>query len=263
MNWFQNLTQGVRSGGMALPAPGQQQAPAPANGAQPAPVVPSGAPAGTPAGVPAAAPQGQPEQKSGLDGFGDLFKIPEGAQNKQDVFASPLFTTGTDSEAFQQGIGNIDFTQGVNSELYAKALGGDQASLQQLLNSVQRGTFARMARFTQQMVEHGLKTYHERSSAAMPDVMRNVMTQTQMQENPIMAHKNVQPLVDSLRTAFIAANPNATPAQIAQQVSNYLTTVAQEIGSAAPRNGVNGNPVNPGASSQQPASQNWEDLLFK
>lgn len=189
--------------------------------------------------------------KSPLDGFSTLFKLPTDAVDPMAEFDKPLFSLRTDSPEFAKAIGERDFSQVVPEDIIAKALQGDAGSFRQAINHALRAQFSTMSHFVQQMVEQGVKTYHGRSSAAMPHMFKDFAGKTALADSlPNANHAGVQPLMQGLQAQMQKAYPNDSPQQTAQRVRDYLMAVAQGITPASDPNArdpVTGKAMNGGA----------------
>lgn len=213
-------------------------------------------------GMQAAQPQPQTppqEPESPLAQFAKLFETSkEGPQAPAQVqLDAPLFAM--DATKLRESVSKQNFVGQIDPQLQARALQGDAQALSQLLNAQAQNVFVHAAMLTQNMVEQGINTYNARLQGVLPTTFKSLATQDALAAaTPAAGHAAVQPLLQSLQSQILAANPNMPPHEVAQQLRNYLQAVGAAL---APQQAPQVTPVNPvtGQPLMQPAAQQSQD----
>lgn len=205
-------------------------------------------------------PQTPPQEpESPLAQFAKLFETSkEGQQAPAQVqLDAPLFAM--DAAKLRESVSKQNFVGQIDPQLQARALQGDAQALSQLLNAQAQNVFVHAAMLTQNMVEQGINTYNARLQGVLPTTFKSLATQDALAAaTPAAGHAAVQPLLQSLQSQILAANPNMPPHEVAQQLRNYLQAVGaalapQQASQVTPVNLVTGQPL------MQPAGQQSQD----
>lgn len=205
-------------------------------------------------------PQTPPQEpESPLAQFAKLFETSkEGPQAPAQVqLDAPLFAM--DATKLRESVSKQNFVGQIDPQLQARALQGDAQALSQLLNAQAQNVFVHAAMLTQNMVEQGINTYNARLQGVLPTTFKSLATQDALAAaTPAAGHAAVQPLLQSLQSQILAANPNMPPHEVAQQLRNYLQAVGAAL---APQQAPQVTPVNPvtGQPLMQPATQQPQD----
>ena len=205
-------------------------------------------------------PQTPPQEpESPLAQFAKLFETSkEGSQAPAQVqLDAPLFAM--DATKLRESVSKQNFVGQIDPQLQARALQGDAQALSQLLNAQAQNVFVHAAMLTQNMVEQGINTYNARLQGVLPTTFKSLATQDALAAaTPAAGHAAVQPLLQSLQSQILAANPNMPPHEVAQQLRNYLQAVGTAL---APQQAPQVAPVNPvtGQPLMQPAGQQPQD----
>lgn len=133
-----------------------------------------------------------------------------------------------------ESIKNADFLQGVDSSLVNKVLAGGEesaAALAELLNSVQRSTFASAMEANSTMTEKALEKFQQQLDARINGVVQNNAAASAVTSKfrNLMADETYGPLVEAFTSAVISNNPSATPGEIASQVEQKLQEFAGKV----------------------------------
>lgn len=219
-NWIAGLFgNNGGDGGSAAPAPAPAPAPSPAPAPAPAPVDPV----------------------SQLDQFKTLWQTPTDAEGKPlplpaDPLAQPLLNL--DPKVIQQSASKLDFAGAIPAELLTKiAAGGQEAAeaLPQILNAAIQQAVAGITLNQGQLLNQALVANNQRVSSVLPGQIRRTQAMDfSEEEDPVLKHPQVQPLVQSLiRTAF-AKDPNADPAKVRQEVAGYLRGIGAAMHETSP-----------------------------
>ena len=162
-----------------------------------------------------------------LDKFGDVWKtVTTDPAASNDVGA--LFA-GVDPKKIMESAGKVDFAKAISPEILSKiqAGGADATSaLVQALNSVAQTVHAQGVIASTKLLEHGLTEAQKRYDAQLPGlVKRHSTSESLLADNPVFSNPALQPLVGALQEQLQRKNPNATGAEIQQQVVDYFNAV--------------------------------------
>lgn len=143
-------------------------------------------------------------------------------QSEENMFAF-------DQSKFGEMVNGMDFMKGIDSELSKKALAGDQASLQQLINSAGRNQFSVMFPSMMRIMEGAFAKHAEKFQTQMQEQIRSTSAAAQLRKsNPAFANPKFKPLVDMLSANIRSKNPSWTPEQVAEAAQTQFS----ELGSA-------------------------------
>lgn len=129
---------------------------------------------------------------------------------------------------------SLDFTAGIDPALATKALGGDAAALMDLVNGAIQNSFAAMTLQTGKLINDGVSLNNTRVKEVLPKHIRAVQVDQATATNPVLSHPAMQPLFTTLKSFAASKNPNASPAEITQQVEGLLTGMAEAMQAASP-----------------------------
>lgn len=206
------------------------------NGPQPpAPAAPPQAAAP----APAAAPAVPPAPVSPLDQFTKMWDTPLTSDGKPapmpvDPLRAPI--VNFDPTKITESANKMDFASSVNPELVAKALSGDTAAFSDVINQAIRNAVVGMTLSNGQLLNNAINTNNERITSQLPTHIKQVQLRESTEENSVFNHPAAQPLVQSLKQLAFAKDPNASVADINDQISKYLTGFAAAVVDAQPQN---------------------------
>lgn len=191
-----------------------------------APTAPAPAPSATPSPVPAPAVPNDPVAQ--LDSFKSLWQTPTDSDGKPiapaaDPLSQPLFQL--DPKKVTESAQSMNFAAGIPAETLAKiAAGGEEAAVafQEALNIGIRNAVAGITLSQGNFINQALMENNKRVSAALPVHIKRNQLLTDDEEDPVLAHPAVQPLVKSLKQVAFSKDPNASPAEINKQIAGYL-----------------------------------------
>jgi hypothetical protein len=165
------------------------------------------------------------EDQSPLAAFGDVWKTDPnaGAQGNQPIFA------GLDPAKVMESARKVDFSKAVSQEqLTAITEGGEGAvkAFAQAMNSVAQTVYGQSAIATAKMVEQALGKAQEQYDAKIPGLVKKLNANEGLAaSNPLLQNPAIQPLVGALTEQLTRKNPNATSAEIQQQVNDYFAAL--------------------------------------
>lgn len=164
-----------------------------------------------------------------LDGFAELFTLPEVDPNKPvDDPNAPIFSV--DPTKLQEQLSGMSFIPADSQQLMAQALQGDGQALEKLLNGVGQAAYLKSSLLTANLADRAVRASVDRSTAGLPAQVRTQLSRSSLSKlNPAFQHKAMEPVVQAIRGQVEQKFPNATPDEVAEQVNNYLTLVAQKL----------------------------------
>lgn len=209
----------------------------PANGGAPAPAL-AAAPAApaTPPAAPAA-PAAEASPTASLDAFTSLWQTATNADGTPkapaaDPTKAPIYNF--DAAKVVESANKMDFAGSVAPELFTKALGGDPLALADIINQSVRQAVVGMTMSQGQLINQAVATNNERFASVLPQHINRAKLM-EADDNPVFSHPAAQPLVQSLKQMAYAKDPNASPAAISKQVSDYLAGFAAAMTEASPQ----------------------------
>jgi hypothetical protein len=190
----------------------------------------------TPA-TPAAGTETQTTPTSHLDQYAALWQTPTSADGKPvaapaDPMSSPVFNF--DPRAIQTSASKMDFTAGLAPDLATKALGGDATALSELINGAVRNAVVGVTLSQGNLINQAVATNNERVTQALPRHIKSVQLMETPNENPVLDHPAVQPLVGALKQMAFAKDPNASPAAVAKMVNDYISGLGTALHEQSP-----------------------------
>ena len=84
------------------------------------------------------------------------------------------------------------------------------------------------------MLNQAIAANNQKVSAALPVHIKRTQLLSNGEEDPVLSHPSVQPLVNSLKQMAFAKNPNAEPAEINKQVAKYLRAMGSALHETSP-----------------------------
>ena len=205
----------------------------PANGASSQGAAPA-APVTPPA---AATPVVVTPPVSPLDEFSKLWQPVTGADGKPIVpagntLADPIFNF--DPKAVRDSAAKMDFASAISPELVTKALSGDAASFSAAINQAIQQAVMGITLNTGSLINQAVSANNDRVTASLPTQIKRVQLGDITNDNPVLSHPAVQPLVETLKRAAFEKDPRANPAEVAQSINNYLLGLSTALVETTP-----------------------------
>lgn len=233
---------------------GQAPAAAPPSQASAAPAAPAPSPANAASGqgsTPVPAGDGGGTAPNPLEAWAKMFEpatnAPPAAPAAPDLWAS-------NPEQLAKAAGNINLSAVIPQELVTKALGGDAASLMEVINKSSQMTFMMAYQAAMQGVKPAMEARFDAFSKEMPSTFKNLSVDATLQGDPLLSNPAMKPVVDGLRKQILGKHPDATPQQLQQAISEYLKAVGISV--APPPNGHA-----KGASQGTSKAVDWDNFL--
>lgn len=191
----------------------------------------------------------EPKSNSPLDKFADIWKT-EPATGKEPTTEG--FFANLDPAKVMESAKQVDFTKTLTPELLTKINGGGADAMQAMveaMNNVAQTTYARSALATTKIVEQALGRAQEQYDSRIPDMVRKFSAnESILADNPLLSNPALQPLVGALQEQLVRKNPQATSAEIRDQVTAYFSALGTTF---APK------PVQSKSSASKSAGEDW------
>lgn len=166
---------------------------------------------------------------SPLDSFKDIWQTPTNTDPNADA---PMFAN-LDPAKLMESARKVDFTKTISPELIQKIQAGgaeaSQAFMEALNHAVQTG-YAQSALATTKIVEQALTKQQAKFDAQLPTMVKKFSAnESLLSNNPLLQNPAIQPLVGALQEQLVRKNPNATSAEIQQQVNDYFAALGNSF----------------------------------
>lgn len=194
------------------------------------------------------------EAKAPLSDFKEIWQNDPKATPPETVEA--LFAN-FDPAKVQESAGKVDFSKSITPDVLAKvSKGGEEgtAAFLQALNTVAQSVYGNAAIASVEMMKKALSGAQNVYDKRLTSEVKKIATRDSvLAEDPRLNNSALQPVVEALQSQFILKNPNATPSEIKQQITNYFDEVGIMF---APK------PVEPkGGSKNVRKEEDWSVFL--
>lgn len=162
---------------------------------------------------------------SPLDTYKDIWNTPTNPATPQPLFAN------LDPAKITAAAQRVDFSKVITPETLAKIQAGGAGATEALIvamNQVAQASYAQSTVATTKLIEQAIARTNQDNQAALPGLVRQLSVNEGLREqNALLSHPAVQPMVGALSSQFAQKNPNATPAEIQWQVSDYVLQLSK------------------------------------
>lgn len=171
-----------------------------------------------------------------LDAFSNLWETPKVDPNSPQVDPNNYFAT-LDPAKVMESAKKVNFAnQQVTPEMLAEvAKGGEGAvkAMMQLINQSSQAVYGQSALATASIVQKALDAQREQFQKQLPGILKSQLVSDSLAtENPIFKNPALQPMVEMARTQILQKFPNATQAEVKQQVVDFFSAMQ---GALAPK----------------------------
>lgn len=170
------------------------------------------------------------ESTTPLDQFKDIWQTPTTDPSQ----ANPSMFAGLDPAKLMEAARKVDFSKAIPPDTMQKIQAGGPeaaAAFAQAMNAVSQTVFAQNAQASIKIIEQAMSKQQEQFTAQLPNlVKRHSAHESILANNPLMSNPAVQPLVGALQEQLIRKNPNASSAEIQQQVNDYFAKLGEAFG---------------------------------
>jgi hypothetical protein len=169
---------------------------------------------------------------SPMDAFKDIWQTPTTTDPNQNA---PMFAN-LDPKKLMESAKTVDFSKSLNAETLQKIQAGGAdavAALTESLNTVAQTVYAQSAFATTKIVEQALERQQTQLAAQLPTMVKSQQaSENLMANNPVFNNPAVQPLVQAAREMMIRKFPQATSAEISNQVEGYFKALGSSLAPA-------------------------------
>lgn len=207
-------------------------------------------------GVPAAVPPAAPPAPSGIEDLGSLFASPAAAPaspaGSPAVPASFFSVTGDQLDA---GLSKFNFSSTVDPELASKALAGDAASLNQLIDSATRSAISTAVKGSMKLTEEAVnKQFENFMNEKLPEYMQKSRVTETVKENGVFANPAMKPFVDTYIDALATKYPQATQTQLREHTEKHFKAMQDLMTGGKPGSGTP-------AANDSGAAVDWDSFI--
>lgn len=189
---------------------------------------------------------GQPQTSvQTQDEFASLWEPTLDKEGKPIPASDPALSNGInfnlDVGALDKHYSGIDFTKGINTELFNHvAAGGEQAlaALPQIINHAVRQAVLTSAQGTARLVQGTVQNADTNIASLVQAEVKKLGLQDTVRQNPVYSNPLYAPVVSMVQQQVLQKYPNATQADLSRAVDSYFKRLGSDL--------------NPGASNQQP-----------
>lgn len=203
-------------------------------------------------------PNGQPTPNNQIDGSNKTVdplaayaSMWNNNPNQQQEVA-PNFSL--DNKVLDQVASGLNFTDGVPAELMQKAQGGDIQAIMELMNHSARNAYRMSLQHGSALTDKFVGMREDHFSKRVPGVVRDELTMGALNgsEGSTMSPTARKQLAD-IAKKFQAANPDASPQEVATAAKNYVADLYKAIHPDAAGSNESG-----GSRNQPAASFDWD-----
>ena len=202
-------------------------APAPA-GSNPTPAAKTDLSANPPAvGPDGKMPGTDPNNQNPLDVYSKMFDT---ANNGSDLQA-PSFKI--DPKVLSDVSSKMDFTRGVNQETLAKATSGDTAALLDIIKTVGQNSYRAALEHNTALTDSYLTNRGDFDKKSLERGVKSQLTASELSSAPNYNHPVVKAELNRIASQFAAANPDASPQEVAKAAQKYIADLQNALNPTA------------------------------
>jgi len=199
-------------------------------------------------------PNGSPTPNSNVNGTNQ--------QTDPMAAYATMFTNNTDKQGevapsfsidpkvLDQVSGGMDFMQGADPAVMQKALGGDMQAFMDIMNHVGRSAYKSSLQHSSSLTDKFVGMREEFSGKRLPSMVREELTMGEIAGNSGSTSPVVRQQLVEIAKKYQAANPDASPQQVAAAAKQY---VADLFGAINPESSPEAK-----AKAAQPREVNWD-----
>jgi hypothetical protein len=200
-------------------------------------------------------------KKAPLADFADIWTIDAATQPK-NLSDAVKFTF--DPAKLAEAAKTVDFAKNADPELIKKALAGDAASLQALLNGTGQSVYLHSAVATSKLVEAALSKQAEAITAALPDLVKKQQITEDLRSGEDAAfytNPAVSPVVSLMEHQLRVQNPDLTAKQIATKAREFVAGIVEAKTAAGTAAAVAAAGRRPDGATRGARNDNWETFF--
>lgn len=182
-----------------------------------------------------------------LDSYAEMFK--NAAKNTSAADAAPKFSL--DPKVVGEVSSKLDFTQGVDPELMQKAMTGDAKAFMQVIQLATQNSYKAALEHGTALTDTFVSQRAEFDKKSINSSVRSNLTDAALSSTPNYNHPVIKAELTRVAKEFSAANPDATPQEIAETAKRYINDLASALTPAST------------TSSAKAGDMDWEAYLTK
>ena len=180
------------------------------------------------ANPPAAGPDGKmpgtdPNNQNPLDVYSKMF---DNANNNSDIQA-PAFKI--DPKVLSEVSGKMDFTKGINGEVLQKATSGDVNALLDIIKTVGQNSYRAAIEHNTALTDTFLTTRGDFEKKSLERGVKSQLTASELSNAPNYNHPVVKAELNRIANQFAAANPDASPQEVAKAAQKYISDLQSAL----------------------------------
>ena len=184
------------------------------------------------ANPPAVGPDGKmpgtdPNNQNPLDVYSKMFDT---ANNGSDLQA-PSFKI--DPKVLSDVSSKMDFTRGVNQETLAKATSGDTAALLDIIKTVGQNSYRAALEHNTALTDSYLTNRGDFDKKSLERGVKSQLTASELSSAPNYNHPVVKAELNRIASQFAAANPDASPQEVAKAAQKYIADLQNALNPTA------------------------------
>lgn len=169
-----------------------------------------------------------------LDVYATMF---DNAANNSEIHA-PKFAL--DPKVLTDVSKQMDFTKGINPEALQKATSGDVNSLLDIIKQVGQNSYRAAIEHGAALTDTFINTRSEYESKQLNKGVREHLTASALSDTPNYQHPVVKKELNRIASQFAAANPDASPQEVAQAAKKYIDDLQSALNPSTKKTGTSG-----------------------
>lgn len=175
-------------------------------------------------------PGTEPLNQNPLDIYSKMF---DNAANNSDIQA-PSFKL--DPKVLGDVSSKMDFTRGINQEVLSKATNGDVSALMEIIKTVGQNAYKASLEHSTSLTDTFLTQRGEFEGKQVAKGVRNQLTSNELSNAPNYSHPVVKAELNRVAAQMSAANPDASPQEIAKAAQQYINDLSSALNPKASNN---------------------------
>lgn len=174
------------------------------------------------------------EPKSALDNFATLWDTDP---NRKVTPPTPLLNV--DSKAIAEAAAKIDFRAAITPEIQARMkAGGDDGmnAMLEVMNGMAQTVFAKSAEASALMSMETVSKARKQLQSDIPRMVKSSNLRSSLQENPVLSHPAISPMVSNIAAQLQVKHPNATESQLTEMANEIFVGLAEMVTKQAKSN---------------------------
>lgn len=168
-------------------------------------------------------PGTDPINQNPLDIYQTMF---DNAANNSEIQA-PTFKI--DPKVLGDVSSKMDFTRGINQEVLTKATSGDVSALMDIIKTVGQNAYKASLEHSTSLTDTFLTQRGEFEGKQVAKGVKNQLTFNELSSAPNYSHPVVKVELNRVASQMSAANPDASPQEIAKAAQQYINDLSNAL----------------------------------